>query len=220
MSRKYKSSRKYSYNQGTKTKKIVLIVLAAILVVGAAVAAFMTLGNDNATEGETSFTIDSPPEKTTYYVGENPAWYGLKLKLVTSEGNTIIFGYESCNITGFDSSKPAENQIITVTYKNYSATFAITVLDEEPGDMQPGGLFKSMTLKSMPKTEYKVNDWLSVKGGVLLLEYSDGTTKEVDLTYDMVHNFSTRKPGTYTVTVMYMEDGHKATLTYKITVTE
>ncbi len=217
MSRRYK---KYSYNQGAKIKKIILCVIIAILVVSAAVVAFMLLDTNNDTNGETTFTIQSPPEKTTYYVGENPSWYGMKLMIVTGDGNTVTFGPESCTITGFDSSKPAQNQIITVSYKNYSATFTISILDDVPGDFQPSGLFKSMTLKSMPKTQYKVNDWLSVKGGILLLEYDDGTTKEIELTYDMIDNFTTEKPGTYTVTVMYMEDGHRTTVTYDITVTE
>lgn len=220
MSRKFKSQRKYNYNSGTNFKKIILIILIVILVAAAVIfAAISLLGNSDNTTGATSFTIQSVPDKITYHVGEVPSWFGLKLKLITAEGNSATFGPESCTITGFDSSAPAENQVITVKYNDYTATFTITIIDAGNDDFQPGGLFKSMSFKSTPKTEYKVNDWLSVKGGVLLLEYSDGTSKEIDLTYDMVYGFDTSKPGTYTITVTYMEDGHRATLTYDITVT-
>lgn len=222
MARKYKSSRKYSYNSGANTKKIILIAVAVVLVIAAAVAAVLLLGgNDEPTEKAT-FSLQSPPNKTTYYVGESASWLGLKAKLVTAEGNIVILGPDSCIITGFDSSAPAQNQVITVKYEDYTTTFAVTILEkEQEGEQTPeNGQFDGLSFKVKPKTQYKVGDWLDVQGAVLLLHYDNGATKEIPMTYDMVHNFTTAKPGTYTVTVLYIEDGHRSTLTYKITVTE
>lgn len=80
--------------------------------------------------------------------------------------------------------------------------------------------FNGVSIKTMPKTEYKVGDYLSIEGGVLLLHYDDGSTREVVLDYYHIEGFSSKEPGTYTLTVKYVEDGFLATCTYEITVTE
>lgn len=222
MARKYKSSRKYNYNGEAKSKKIILIVVAVLLVLAAAVAAILLLGGNDEATGNASFSLHSAPNKTTYYVGESPSWYGLEVKLITAEGSTIILGPESCTITGFDNSRPVENQVITVKYEQYTATFTVSIVERNHEQQKPenNGKLSGMSFKTMPKTEYKVAQWLSVEGGVLLLQYDDGTTKEINLTYDMVSGFNTSKPGKYTLTVSYREKGKTATLTYDITVTE
>ncbi len=217
MSRKFKSYRKYDYKEGKKTKKVIWIVLAVVLVLAVAIAALILFGGDEDIEKTTSFEIHSAPNKTTYYVGDVPAFAGLQLALTSPDGNTVILGPESCTISGFDSSVPVNKQVITVTYKEYTTTFTIKILDkaEEP----PTGMFTGMSFKSLPKTQYKVGENLSVEGGVLLKKYDDGSTREMKLTYDMVYGFTTSKPGTYKLTVSYMEDAELAEITYDITVT-
>lgn len=220
--RKYRSSKKYSYNQGAKTKKIVLIALAAVLAAALIAAAlfFIFAGSDNNTQNR--FTVLSRPDKTTYFVGESPSWYGFEAKLTTDTGSTVTLGPESCTFSGFNSSVPVENQVITVRYKQHTATFNIKIVAKSDNNQQnpADGQFNGMSFKTMPQTWYKVGDWLSVQGGVLLLRYDNGATKEVALNYDMVSGFTTAAPGFYTLTVTYIEDGHRATLTYDITVTE
>ena len=221
MARKYKSYRTYNYNSDSKSIKTILIIAAVVLVVVAAVAALLLLGGNEEYIGEASFSLLTAPDKTTYYVGESASWFGLKMKLITAEGNVVVLGPDSCTITGFDSSAPAEYQVITVQYEQLITTFTVTILDkEQQGEQNPeNGQFKGLSFKTMPKTEYKVGQWLSVKDGVLILKYDNGATKEVPLTNDMVHGFDTSAPGTYTLTVLYIEDGHRAELTYEITVT-
>ena len=110
-------------------------------------------------------------------------------------------------------------QVITVKYKDFTDTFTITIFDkaqEPPAD----SLFIGMEFKTKPKTQYKVGETLSVEGGVLLKKYENGTTEEMALTDDMVIDFTSKKPGTYNVTVSYMEDANLVEITYKITVTE
>lgn len=246
MARKYKSSRKYSYNSDSKNKKVLLIVLAVVLALAAiaAVVFFIFGGKDDTNTNTGSFSLTALPDKTTFTIGEPASWHGLKALLKTAEGNFVVLGPESCTITGFDSSVPANDQVITVKYKNYSATFTIDIIDpnapqnptnpdgsvdpdapqnpNNPGNNEdnPDSPFVGMSFKTMPKTEYKVGDWLSVKNGVLLLEYKNGETREIKMRYDLVHDFTSAKPGTYTLTVIYEEDGHRAKLTYDITVTE
>ena len=77
-----------------------------------------------------------------------------------------------------------------------------------------------VSFKTLPKTQYKVGDWMSVEGGVLLVKYDDGSTKEVELTYDHVYGFTTAEPGTFTLYVKYVEEGLLSETTYTITVTE
>ncbi len=238
MARKYRSSKKYSYNQSAKTKKLVLIVSAAVLAVALIAAVLFLIFSGNGSDIVTNphFFVLSRPHKTTYVVGEAENWFGLEVKLVTESGSTVL-GPESCVISGFDSSAPAENQVITVQYMDLATTFTVSIRSgsDDPSGEQggeqggaqgnnqkpPNALFTGMSFKSLPKTQYKVGDfWLNVQGGVLLLRYDTGATREINMSLDMVEGFTTAAPGTYTLTVTYIEDGHRATLTYDITVTE
>ena len=55
---------------------------------------------------------------------------------------------------------------------------------------------------------------------MLTLQYDDGTTKDIEMEIDYIYGFNTSAPGTYEVTVKYVEDGFLATATYTITVSE
>ena len=231
MARKFKSnSRSYNrgYKQGPNVKKIVLISLAVVLaLVIIAVAALLLFGG-NETPASTTFSISSMPEKAIYYVGESPVWSGLQATLTTPSGNSVALSADNCQITGFDSSAPTDNQVITVQYKEYVAYFSISILDpaDKPVDKQFTG---KMSFKTLPKTSYKVGESLSVEGGVLLMEYEDGSKEEMALTEymldgflidgNLVSSFVTTKAGKFTVQVSYLEDAKWAYAYYEITVT-
>ena len=73
----------------------------------------------------------------------------------------------------------------------------------------------------MPKTEYVLGEWLDTTGGVIKLEYSDGSVKRVNLMNSNVYGFANvTQAGEYTLTVKYAERGVLCETTYKITVTE
>ena len=151
MSRKFKSYRKYNYNEGGgKAKKIILISLAVVLVLVLAVviAAILLLGGSGSTDAVPTFTIQSLPDKTTYYVGDTPNWIGFQAVLTTAQGNAVTLSASNCKITGFDSSKPADNQVILVQYKEYTASFTISILDpsDKPVDKQFTGKMSFKTL--------------------------------------------------------------------------
>lgn len=219
MARKYVSTKKYNYDEGSRKKKIILIVVAVLLVLilAAVAAVFFLLRGGEEPPKEPTFEIASAPDNITYYVGDFPVWTGLEMLLTTAEGNSVTLKPDNCNITGFDSSAPAKNQVITVTYKEYSATFTINILD--PSERPAAGMFTSLSFKTKPKTQYKVGESLSVEGGVLIKHYDSGETREMKLTSDMVYSFDSSKPGTYKLTIHHMEDAELATLTYDITVT-
>lgn len=232
MARKYVSTKKYNYDEGAKKKKIILIVAAVLLVVILAAAAavfFLLHGGGDATPEEPAFGILALPDKTTYYVGDTPNWLGFAAVLTTEQGNSVTLNADKCKITGFDSSKPVKGQVITVQYKEYTKTFTIDILDpsEKPVIKNFTG---KMTFKTLPKTDYKVGESLKVDGGVLLMEYDDGSKDEMALTEYMLDGFvindvlnptfTTTKAGKFKVQVSYLEDGKWGYAYYEVTVTQ
>ena len=213
MSRKF---RKYAYGQNKINKKVILIVAFTVLVlIGGIAALFLSKSSELS---DNTATLQSAPTKTTYYVGDTPSWDGLALKITSPNGTSMTYGPNSCTITGFDSSKPAENQVITVKYQNHTATFTVTILEKDT--QKPQGLFLGITFKTQPKTQYRVGEALDITGVILTKHYSDETTLETALTADMVSGFHSAQPGTYMLTVVYTENGTHAELTYEITVTD
>ncbi|MBR2990957.1 MAG: glucosaminidase domain-containing protein [Solobacterium sp.] len=56
---------------------------------------------------------------------------------------------------------------------------------------------------SLPRTDYEVNDRISVKGGIVQVAFADGTSRQVSLTTSMISGYSMDKAGTYHVRVRY-----------------
>ena len=149
-------------------------------------------------------------------MGEEPSYTGLTITTTLNDGTSFTEGPEACTFSGFNSEFAKEEQVITVKYKEHTFVYTITI--KEP--VRPVSPLKSVTLESMPKTEYKVGDWMNVNDGVLLLEYEDGSTRRIELEHKHVYGFSTDAPGTFTLTIKVHEDGYLVTCTYQITVTE
>jgi hypothetical protein len=113
-----------------------------------------------------------------------------------------------------------EAQTITVTYKEFTDTFVVQI-KEAPKPVENEVV--SVVVETLPKTEYKLGDWLETTGGVLLCTYADGTTKRVDLEPAYVTGFKSAMNsgvGTHTLTVMYRENGVRVDTTYQITITQ
>ena len=208
-------------NAGKKKKwyRPTVIIASLILVIVAIVAVvFAILPNGEVGEyGIKNIQILSQPEKTEYYVGDEPTYSGLKVLVTFNNASTMILGPNDCEITGFDSSEPASDQQITVKYQGFSTAFTIVIKERVE---VPTGMYNGLSFKTLPKTEYKVGEWLDCTGGVLLRHYDDGTTIELELEDKYVYGFKTLEPGTYTVSVKYVEQGYLASTTFTITVTE
>lgn len=201
-------------------KKIIAIALVCVAVVALAIVLVFTLRDNEVVIEPSSLYVDSLPSKTTFYVGEADVFTGLKLKMVMTNGAEITIDGSDCEISGFDSSKPAEAQVITVKYKNLSTSFAIDI--KEMLTDPPTGNYNGLSFKTLPKTNYNVGEWIDTSEGVLLVHYDDGTTRELSLDSENVkiYDFTTDKPGKYTITVKYVEATRYGETSYEITVTE
>ena len=207
------------FKKGINPKILVAAVTAFLVVVVAVVLVFALRDNEEVVEPR-ALAVESAPDKTTYYVGELPVFTGLKLKMILTNGVMINVDYRECDITGFDSSKAEETQVVTVKYKDLKTTFIVTI-QEKPVSVIPDAKYSGISFKTLPnKTTYKVGEWPDPTGGVLYVHYADGTKRELELTNDYIYDFTTAEPGTYTITVKYVERGLYGETTYTITVTE
>ena len=77
---------------------------------------------------------------------------------------------------------------------------------------------KSIELKKMPKVNYTEGEKLDVSGAVVLVTFTDGSTKEVALTVNMVSGFDGKKVGEQKLTVTYTVDGETFTTTFTVKV--
>lgn len=201
--------------------KILASVLVSVAVIAIAILLVFTLkDNEPIVEPMSLFVVALPD--TTYYVGEQPSFVGLKLKMTFTNDKEITVDGSECEITGFDSSKPAEDQLITVKYKDLETTFTVTI--SEMPEPNPDANYNGLSFKKLPdKTAYKVGEWPDLTGGILLVHYDDGTTRELPLDSEDVKitEFTTASPGTYEVIVKYVDESNRyGETSFTITVTE
>lgn len=199
--------------------KIVAVALVAVVVVMLAVVLLPYLKDNEMVVKPMLLSVACEPNKTVYYVGETPTFAGLKLQMTYTNDAVITIDGSDCEIVGFDSSKPEESQVITVKYKELQTTFCVTI--QEIPLNNPDALYTGISMKTLPnKTTYKVGEWPDATGGVFLVHYDDGSTREIALTNDHIYDFTTAEPGQITITVKYVEQGRYGETTYTITVTE
>ena len=161
--------------------------------------------------------IDNMPDKVIYYVGDETDFTGLKLVAVLNNGKTKDVNISECTFTGFDTSKSAEYQKITVRYLDCFVSFNIIIKEK----IKPISKLSYIEMDTLPKTEYKLGDRLDTNGGVICCHYNDGSTFLVSLVNSYVSGYRTiDAPGVYELTVIYEKDGVEAITTYTITVTE
>ncbi len=204
-----------------KNIKAIIGISVALVLVLALVIVILTVVNNYKKQGnEISYIlISSTPNDTDYFVGEEADYDGLIVKATRRNGEQFIVPISECKITGFDSSAPAEKQTISVQYEGFIVTFSITI-KEMP---KPTPVLMNIYFEKLPKTEYKVGEWLETSGGVFIREYKDGTTKRLNLVNSYIRGWEeayAAGPGTYTLTVVYVENGDLAETTYDITITE
>ncbi|MBR4032600.1 MAG: hypothetical protein IKJ07_07705 [Clostridia bacterium] len=218
-------------NEKKAKKAKVFIVVAAIVLVLALVAVGISLyvkyANEIEADGKNiaSVYVSAYPTNVTYYIGDTkPDYSGLKIGVMLKNGTNHYIEYsketaQEFTFRGFDCSAYSEGQTITVTYKGYDCEFKISVI-ERP---QETPILEKISLETLPKTEYKVGEWLSTTGGVILLEYTNHAPLRVNLMNKDVYGWEEAYeagPGTYTLKVMYVENGVLKETTYEITISE
>ena len=135
------------------------------------------------------------PNKLVYKIGEKIDLTDGKVKpIMASKTATtpVAMTNPEVQIEGFDTNTEGA-KTIKVTYKGYTKTFGITVIDQT----------KSMTIKTLPnKLEYKYGESLDLTGGTL--EFKKGNeTQIINITQDMITGYNSKEIGNQTLTVTY-----------------
>ena len=198
-------------------KKVIIIISSIIgVLLIASISLFLIFRHTlNQTPPTLSITY---PSKTSYYVGEAYDFSDLKVEIFDKEYIVI----EDYTIEGFDSSKPVENQKITITVvyenKNYYGYFHVNI--KEIPSVNP--TLTEIALSKLPdKLEYKIGEYFNPDGGVLNLIYSDGSIKKVNLLRSYVVGFdSTQANEELVLTIQYQEKGVVFTTTFTVKVVE
>lgn len=74
-----------------------------------------------------SIAITKPAKKLVYSVGESLDISGLEVKGTYSDNKTSVLPITAANIKGFNSSKPAVGQVLTITVGGKTTTYKITI---------------------------------------------------------------------------------------------
>lgn len=222
----------------SKKKRIILIAIVALallliagIVVGITIISSLDLpggveigGDPNAIKG---IIISATPSKTVYAVGEEFSPEGLKIQVLANSnaGSYFIDNTNSeLKFSGFDSETTGQ-KTITVTYREFSVSFFVTVNEKSAPSLTEKAL-TSIRLSDNFQTTYTVERWNKFgprfKDVKLICTYSDGTEKEVEMLTDYVYGIDTsiESVGTTQFTIKYNEGGIEVTTTVTVTITE
>lgn len=207
-------------------KLIIGIAIALVLIAAIVIVVVTTVKKDKEQGDQISYiAISSTPIKTSYYVGENPNYDGLRVNVTRQSGETFVVKPEECTITGFDSSAVNDNLLITVNYQGFIATYTVKI--KELPKSTP--ILKKIWLDKLPKTEYELTDALEqsldTTDGVIMREYKDGSKKRIGLVDRYISGWeeackNAREKGQekHMLKVFYYEDGILLDCEYEITI--
>lgn len=217
--------------QSNKKKRLIIIlaVLAVVLIavvalgVGMAVKYFPGITEPEGTVS--GISVNEVP-KTSYFVGEELDFTGLRIQVLTNTVGELIFvSYPSDGLTvGECDMSVAGQKTITVTYGGFTTSFNITVNEYS----KPESTVVSIEVRDL-RTTYSVGDWNRygpiIDEAYLIITYSDGSTKgsfeETPLSWDYIDALSkVSGAGTTEITVNYTEKGITASTSVTITITE
>ena len=210
---------KFVSRKKQRTTKILIIALAALAVVAViGLAALLIFSpTDNSKDTDIKSIVIKQLPKTSYFVGEVASYDDLIVEAVLENGERQEIKLEDCKITGFSTENVTDFQTVTIRYKGFTCTYHISV-KEFP---KVYGSLKSIEMKSLPnQLTYSLDGWIDPTGGVILCKYSDGTTKEVDLLYTHIKTYNPTEVGEYVITVIYEDEGGRASTTFTVTITE
>lgn len=124
-----------------------------------------------------------------------PDLTGGELTIYYSNGGSKTVSLTRYMVSGFDNSTLG-TKTITVTCGGKTTTFNIEIVPT---------MVSAIAIQSKPtKTEYLYqNEKLDVTGGILVVTYEKGLTREVPMTAEMVTGFNNAVLGTNTLTVTY-----------------
>lgn len=144
--------------------------------------------------------ITSLSHKTNYYLGEHLDISNLSVNLYSKKKILKVLNSDDLIITGYDSMKLGKQEI-TITYKEFSDTYMVMVLnypEETPS-------YSSIEMYKLPnKLVYNIGEFLDTTGGILQINYNNGTYIRVNLMPLMTSEFSSNTAGIVRVRVDYV----------------
>ena len=190
--------KKISLFKDVKKKKALTILFSSLLIITFFFSSCVAqTGGNNENSDISSIYISEGLTQQTYAVGGKLNLSGLKVTVRYKDGSEKqVTDYSVFPAEGSILSQAGEN-IITVSYKGFTATFSVQVNSSE----KP----LSISVKKMPdKVEYTEGEFFSTTGLEIEGLYADGSKKVLSGWYTSPSNGSTiRGSGTKTVTVTY-----------------
>lgn len=153
-----------------------------------------------------SIEITTPAAKLTYSVGDALDLTGLKVTGTYDDNTKVLQSVAAANVTGFDSSKPVDGQVLTVTVGGKTTTYTIKV-KQAPVSIA--------ITKPANKLVYSVKDKLDITGLEVTATYSDGTTAVIPVTALNVTGFNSSAPASSQILTI-TAGGKTVTYTIKI----
>jgi hypothetical protein len=142
-----------------------------------------------------SMSCVSPPTKTVYSLGETLDLGGIKLDGVWSDGSSAGVAVSAADVSGFDSSKLVQDQVLTVKKDAGTATFTVHIIGDLVGSWYNPSDSLAMKLSADMSGDVdwtKGGTW-SVSGNYLTItysEYNDKTTGWTTLAKPDLHRWS------------------------------
>lgn len=149
----------------------------------------------NMEEAIQEISILSLPKKLSYYCGEPIDVAGGTIQVTYVSGDAMELPLSVEMITGYDPNRLG-SQTLTVTYKEFTATFDIQV-SKKP-------IATKILLKSMPTNpKYVQGTKFDLSGAAISVIYDNGETKVVDITDSMISGGDIYTIGKQELTISY-----------------
>lgn len=202
-------------------KKLFMVVAISILILIVSIIGIVIISNITKYNNEIEkIYVSKVPSIIEYEINDEFTIDGLIVHAVKNNGDVITLNNSDLTISGFDSSKAVDKQKIRIEYQNYTCFFTVKI-KEAP---KPTLLLVSIELESLPnKLIYKIGEWLDTSGGIIIRKYNDGSQSKIALINSYIYGYTkemSNTPGTYTLTVKYVEKGILAETTFEITIEE
>jgi len=126
-----------------------------------------------------SISLKANP-KTVYNIGDTLDVSGGIVEVTNTNGNITNVTLTQDMVKGF-SSVTAGTKTLTVTYDGKTCYYTV--------DVQNPVITSSISINTMPKTDYIQGETLDCSGGKLNVLMSNGTSKVIDITADMITGF-------------------------------
>lgn len=205
---------------------VAIIAIVAIILVISAIVSSITDAREEA-EGKIIDSIRiAACTKREYLRGEEFKPDSVVVQVNTKDMlYTYTVDHTQLSFSGFDSSQAVDEQVITVTYQEYSTTFTVKIVDPQQSVEKP--TLVSIEVRDL-HTTYTMKRWNengpSLANAYLVLTYSDGTTKgsleETPLLWKYVEPLSdVEGAGTTQMVINYTEGEGEDAITVSTTVT-